>query len=146
MMSLYKERLFNIATEEEFRKTTLEAFAYQFANNKVYRDFVSLLGKGTGMVADTRDIPFMPVEFFRNHRIISGEGAVETIFESSSTTSSLPGKHYVTDAGALRNEFFEWIQTFLRRSVRLSYLRPAPFVYGKEGFIARLHGRTADRH
>jgi phenylacetate-coenzyme A ligase PaaK-like adenylate-forming protein len=52
------------------------------------------------------EIPFIPVEFFRNHKIVSGDYQVEMIFESSGTTGVIPGKHFVNDLKLYEESFF----------------------------------------
>ncbi len=42
-------------------------------------------------------IPFLPIEFFKSHQLISGEAPVQEIFTSSGTTGMVQSKHYVTD-------------------------------------------------
>jgi phenylacetate-coenzyme A ligase PaaK-like adenylate-forming protein len=105
MTAELRKRIFNIKTEEEFWVTARGIFDYQKSNNKVYREFVSLLGRERGTIGSFGDIHFLPVEFFRNHKILAGEKPVETIFESSGTTGVIPGKHYVSELKLYEESF-----------------------------------------
>ena len=77
------KRIFNIKSTSEFRECAFEIFNYQFNNNSVYRHFILSLGKIPSEIRTPDDIPFLPVEFFRNHKIVTGDRHVEIIFESS---------------------------------------------------------------
>jgi phenylacetate-coenzyme A ligase PaaK-like adenylate-forming protein len=92
-----QKRIFRIKSKTEFWDTALEIFNYQYRYNIVYQDFIKSLGKDISKIKSPDEIPFLPVEFFRNHKIISGALSVEMIFESSGTTGIVPGKHFVND-------------------------------------------------
>jgi phenylacetate-coenzyme A ligase PaaK-like adenylate-forming protein len=120
MIKEIRDSIFKIRTEEEFWETTLRAFNYQSLNNKVYKDFVTFLGRDLSPVKTAGDIPFLPVEFFRNHKIITGERPVEMIFESSGTTGVTPARHYVSDLALYERSFF--------KSFRLFYSEPGDYL------------------
>ena len=93
----FQERIFNIKNQNEFLEIALEVFNYQYNNNAVYKDFILSLGKDASKIRTLNEIPFLPVEFFRNHKILTGDLPVEMIFESSGTTGVSAGKHFVND-------------------------------------------------
>lgn len=115
-----RKRIFNIKSYSDFRETALQIFNYQFNNNAVYHDFVISLGKNPAEIRTPSDIPFMPVEFFRNHKIVTGDLPVEMIFESSGTTGFAPGKHFINDLGLYEESFL--------KSFRLFYGEPEKFL------------------
>jgi phenylacetate-coenzyme A ligase PaaK-like adenylate-forming protein len=115
-----RKRIFNIKDYSDFRETALQIFSYQFKNNTVYHDFIISLGKNPSEIRTTDDIPFMPVEFFRNHRIVSGNLPVEMIFESSGTTGFTPGRHFINDLSIYEESFL--------KSFRLFYGEPEKFL------------------
>ena len=106
------DRIFNIEGQEEFLKTSLEIFHYQFVNNPVYKSFVTNLGRFKKHLNTVSDIPFIPIEFFKNHKILTGNRPVETIFESSGTTSASPGRHFVCDLKLYEESFFNAFRLF----------------------------------
>ena len=112
MIADYRNKIFSIKDQTSFLETALEVFNYQYINNTVYHDFVKSLGKAPDSVKKICDIPFLPVEFFRNHKIISGDYAVEMIFESSGTTGVNPGKHFVTDISLYEESFLKAFRLF----------------------------------
>lgn len=112
MINDLKDRIFNIKSESEFSEVALEVFHYQYDKNAVYQWFIDSLGKSISSVKSLSDIPFLPVEFFRNHKIITGNYPVEMIFESSGTTGVTPGKHFVCDLNLYERSFLNTFNQF----------------------------------
>ena len=94
-----KNRIFSIKDDVTFGKLALDIFRYQSSSNIVYRNFTELLGIDRESVVSFSDIPFLPVEFFKDHKVITGEKEPVIVFESSRTTGSVPAKHYIIDPG-----------------------------------------------
>jgi phenylacetate-coenzyme A ligase PaaK-like adenylate-forming protein len=90
------EGVLNI-NENNFETIALELFKYQFLNCAVYRDFCIHLHKNPNEVKRIEDIPFLPIEFFKSHKIISNSQKAQKVFRSSGTTGQKTSKHYVTD-------------------------------------------------
>jgi phenylacetate-coenzyme A ligase PaaK-like adenylate-forming protein len=120
MKTELRDKIFNINNESDFLETALKIFNYQCNNNVVYQDYIKSLRSNCNSVKTLADIPFLPVEFFRNHKIVTGDHPIETVFESSSTTGALPGRHYVNDLN-----FYE--ESFLN-SFRFFYGNPEDFL------------------
>jgi phenylacetate-coenzyme A ligase PaaK-like adenylate-forming protein len=120
MTGSLKDRIFSISGEEEFWEATLDVFNYQYKNNPVYREFINALGRGERPVRSPDDIPFLPVGFFRNNKIITAGQREQIIFESSGTTGTTPGKHYVANLKMYEESFL--------RSFRLIYGEPSEYL------------------
>lgn len=97
--------IFNIKNQTEFEDLALQVFSYQFKNNKVYRSFCDLLYKHPSDVKTIRDIPFLPIQFFKTHQVLSADAATEVTFTSSGTTGQKPSKHHVTDLDVYKQSF-----------------------------------------
>jgi len=48
-------------------------------------------------VTTISQIPFLPIQFFKTHRVLSSSDAIQETFTSSGTTGSVFSKHFVTD-------------------------------------------------
>lgn len=81
-------------TESEFQETALHVYSYQYAMNPVYRKFCNLIGAGND-IRKVEEIPFLPVELFKTHKVLCGNMQAEKIFSSSGTTGQAVSKHYV---------------------------------------------------
>jgi hypothetical protein len=100
-----QDRIFSLHDKPGFRETALEVFRYQYSGNPVYNEFIRGLGRKSGSFDRIEEIPFLPVEFFRNRKVITGEYTAQIVFESSSTTGSVPGRHFVADLQLYEKSF-----------------------------------------
>lgn len=88
---------FDIASREAFEQAALEVFREQFQTVPVYGEFCRHLGRTPGEVTRAAGIPFLPIEFFKSHKVLR-RGATETVvFQSSGTTDSGLSRHFVPD-------------------------------------------------
>ena len=97
--------IFNIKTEAEFKDMALKVFKFQFENNTVYRSFCDLLYVNPSDVKRIEDIPFLPIQFFKSHKVVSDSNTADIVFTSSGTTGSITSKHYVTDLKLYEQSF-----------------------------------------
>lgn len=104
--------IFNIKSDAEFKDLALKIFKYQFENNRVYRSFCDLLYKHPSEVNALQDIPFLPIQFFKTKKVLSGQKPIETTFTSSGTTGSATSKHYVTQLSVYQESFFKGFKHF----------------------------------
>ena len=121
--------IFNLKTASQFEELTLKVFRFQFENNTVYRSFCDLLYKHPADVKTILDIPFLPIQFFKSHKVISTNNEVKKIFTSSGTTGSTTSKHLVTDLKLYEesylkgfNHFYGNIEDYVVLALLPSYL------------------------
>lgn len=104
--------IFNIKSESDFKAMALKVFKFQFENNPVYRSFCDLLYKHPSDVTSIKEIPFLPIQFFKSHVVVSNSDTIDTEFSSSGTTGSITSKHYVTDVKVYEDSFKKAFQHF----------------------------------
>jgi hypothetical protein len=98
-----RERLFkqfDALNNKNFQEFALNLFYYQSKYNLVYKKYIEALKIQPNSVKDLRSIPFIPIDFFKQHRIVSNSDELdnfESVFESSGTGSGISSKHYVSD-------------------------------------------------
>jgi hypothetical protein len=107
-----RERIFKIKTQKEFWELAQGVYSQQRNRNAVLRDFADGLGRPGDQAALNDTLTFLPVEFFRNKKVVTGNLPVEMVFESSSTTGVIPGKHYVNDLALYRESFLNAFRMF----------------------------------
>jgi len=112
LLNMLQEQIFNIKSKERFNELTLEVFKYQFENNKVYRSFCDLLCKHPSDVNSIEDIPFLPIQFFKTHDVLSGTANPVVSFSSSGTTGSTTSKHHVTDLSVYEESYLKGFKCF----------------------------------
>ena len=108
----FKHSIFNLQSDIEFNEIALSLFRYQYKNNKIYKSFVDALGVSESKVYHPEQIPYLPVSFFKTHKIITGDFEEEVVFESSGTTGMETSKHYVVDADLYEKSFTNGFELF----------------------------------
>lgn len=121
--------IFTIANQKQFEKIALKVFRFQYENNLVYRDFCNFLKVEKSSVKSLQQIPFLPIQFFKSHEVISSTNPVQETFTSSGTTGMITSKHLVTDVTlyeqSYRNAFSEFygnIEDYVVLALLPSYL------------------------
>ena len=97
--------IFSISSQKEFEKIALKVFRHHYDNNKVYQDFCVFLKKDKTNVKSLEEIPFLPIQFFKSHEILSSQDQTQETFTSSGTTGTLTSKHLVTDLTLYEQSF-----------------------------------------
>ena len=104
--------IFTISSQKQFEKIALKVFRFQYENNLVYREFCDFLKIDKQSVKTLQQIPFLPIQFFKNHNVVSNTDEIQEIFTSSGTTGMITSKHLVTDVSlyeqSYRNAFSEF--------------------------------------
>ena len=112
--------IFKIDSNASFKNIALKIFRYQAECNPVYSEFLKWLGTDPAEISEIEEIPFLPVELFKNHRIITGPDSSELVFESSGTTGNSTSRHYVSDRSLYEESF--------SRTFRIFYGEPSGYI------------------
>jgi hypothetical protein len=101
------DSIFNIRTEADFNRVALRVFQYQYQKVDIYRDFCDALGRT--VPKQYTEIPFLPISFFKTHKILSKEITLENqlIFKSSGTTIGTRSHHYVASPTLYERSFLD---------------------------------------
>lgn len=91
-----RERILNV-TATDFDALTLDLFRYQARYNAVYSEYLRHLRCQPDAVQSLADVPFLPISFFKTHRVLIPDVASPTEFASSGTTGSTTSRHLVPD-------------------------------------------------
>lgn len=94
---MWIDKIFTHHTEDSFRELALEIFRYQYQHVAPYGQFCRLIGKDITQVNRLDQIPFIPIEFFKEFAICDDPVSTRAIFSSSGTTGSVSSKHFVRD-------------------------------------------------
>ncbi len=104
--------LFTISSQKQFEKTALKVFRFQYENNLVYREFCDFLKIDAHKVKSLEQIPFLPIQFFKSHKVISNENPIQETFTSSGTTGITTSKHLVTDLSLYEESYRKGFSQF----------------------------------
>jgi len=125
--------IFNIKSNTEFEDMTFKIFKHQFKNNRVYRSFCDLLYKTPSDISKIKDIPFLPIQFFKSHQVISSSDSTDAIFTSSGTTESIVSKHHVTNLDIYESSFKKGFNHFYGDVEDYTILALLPSYLEREG-------------
>lgn len=124
-----QEDIFQIGSKKEFEKITLKVFRHQYDNNLVYQQFCNFFKKNKTNVKSLTEIPFLPIQFFKSHDVLSSSEPIQQTFTSSGTTGMQTSKHLVTDVNWYEmsyrlgfSEFYGNIEDYCVLALLPSYL------------------------
>jgi len=112
MNSLAKIDLFKNHSSADFNKLALTIFRFQALNNPVYKAFLKYVKCDINKITQIEDIPFLPIQFFKTHRVLSDKSPVKEIFLSSGTTGLQQSKHFVTDLSIYEQSYLKGFSHF----------------------------------
>jgi phenylacetate-coenzyme A ligase PaaK-like adenylate-forming protein len=104
--------IFSISSQKQFEKIALKVFRFQYENNLVYREFCDLLKTDAQRVKSLEQIPFLPIQFFKSHIVISNKNTIQKTFTSSGTTGMTTSKHLVTDVSLYEESYRKGFSQF----------------------------------
>jgi len=109
---LYTEQIFNISTDDMFDELALELFQFQYKNNKIYQKYCDLLKINPKKIDKIEKIPFLPISFFKSHKVYCGNQNPEIKFFSSGTTGMTPSTHFVKSVNIYEQSFIKGFKQF----------------------------------
>jgi phenylacetate-coenzyme A ligase PaaK-like adenylate-forming protein len=104
--------IFTISNQKQFDKIALKVFRFQYENNLVYREFCDFLKTDVQKVKSIQQIPFLPIQFFKSHSVVSSTNPIQTTFTSSGTTGMITSKHLVTDVSIYEESYRKGFSQF----------------------------------
>lgn len=127
------EQLFYETTEKNFEKHALKVFRFQYEKNLVYQEFCSFLQKHPDNVKKIEHIPFLPIQFFKSHKVVSSDTTFEHIFTSSGTSGATTSQHFVTDLSLYEQSYRLGFSTFYGTIENYVVLALLPSYLEREG-------------
>jgi hypothetical protein len=112
MQKPQQQQIFSIDSPAKFQEAALQVFRYQAHNCAVYKQFIGGLKIDVAAVSRLCDIPFLPIEFFKQHRVVSSGDEPEITFTSSGTTGMITSSHMVTEVSWYEQSFRQAFEIF----------------------------------
>ena len=131
-MARYDE-IFLIGSEAEFEREALRLFRHQAEHCAPYAEYVRLLGVEPSQVQRVEDIPMLPIEIFKSHKVYCGEQEPQMTFTSSATTGMVQSRHYVEDIALYERAFTEAFRHFYGDERECSIYALLPSYLEREG-------------
>ncbi|PRY88002.1 acyl transferase [Mongoliibacter ruber] len=81
--------------ENIFEMKALELFRFQAEHNNIYKSYINARKIEAKNVKSLEQIPFLPIRFFKDHKVICGsEHEFQDFYSSSGTTGVITSRHY----------------------------------------------------
>ena len=100
---------------------------------EVYADFLKTLSVSPETINRMEDIPFLPIQFFKTHKIINNVKRPELIFNSSGTTGVSTSTHYIADISLYKKSFRKGFNFFYGDPSQYCILALLPSYLEREG-------------
>jgi len=124
---------FAISSPADFSGFALQLFQHQYGLNKVYREYCDRLNITPEKVDAIEKIPFLPVSFFKTHRVVTSNFTPEITFFSSATTGTQPSKHEIKDLLLYEMSFIKTFEHFYGTPRQYTFLALLPSYLEREG-------------
>ena len=94
-----------IESNADFELCAMQTFHHQYKYNSVYRSYCDLIHFNPADLKSIRDIPFLPIHFFKSHEVKSFSEPEAITFTSSGTTGTETSKHFVKEIKGYEKSF-----------------------------------------
>ena len=116
-----------------FEEEALKIFRFQAKENGIYASFINHLKIDIHSVQQLSEIPFLPIQFFKTHKITSTLQKEQQVFLSSGTTGMSQSKHFVSDIGIYEESFTKGFELFYENIEKYTVLALLPSYLEREG-------------
>ena len=111
---------FSISSSAQRNEAALEIFRHQAEHCDIYHQYLKAIKVNALEIQNTSDIPYMPISFFKTHRVSTGDFTPEITFTSSGTSGTNTSRHVVRSIETYRKAF--------QRALELQYGSPSNYV------------------
>ncbi|MBT3793772.1 MAG: acyl transferase [Flavobacteriaceae bacterium] len=101
----------NISSQLDFKNKAITLFHEQFNKNFIYNQYCKLLKIKPNQVNELKHIPFIPIQFFKTHKIVCNNDKITHLFKSSGTGGS-KSINYVSDISLYVKSFSKCFENF----------------------------------
>ncbi len=126
-------QIFDLNNNNDFEKHALQIFQYQAINNKVYANFLNLLNINPKLINSIEKIPFLPIQFFKTHQILSSKKKPQKIFLSSGTSGLEQSKHFIYDLKIYEKSYLKCFNQFYGDIEEYTIIALLPSYLEREG-------------
>jgi Acyl-protein synthetase, LuxE len=116
-----------------FEELAVQLFQHQYKHNKIYHNYCNLLNVDTSAIHSVAQIPFLPVSFFKTHKVQTGAFTPESIYTSSATTGMVQSKHLVKENHIYTRSFTQAFELFYGNPEQYAILALLPNYSEREG-------------
>lgn len=134
--AIMKQRVINfweIESNADFELCARQTFHHQYEHNSVYRSYCDLIHFNPADLKSIKDIPFLPIRFFKSHDVKSFSEPEAIIFTSSGTTGTETSKHYLKELDGYEKSFTKAFNYFYGDPKEMAILALLPSYLERQG-------------
>ena len=94
-----------------FHTQAINCYEEQFTHNPIYRSFCDLTHRHPSDCESPVQIPFLPISFFKTHKVLTGTPHCSLVFESSGTGGAT-SSHHIADIQIYEQSFMHCFELF----------------------------------
>jgi phenylacetate-coenzyme A ligase PaaK-like adenylate-forming protein len=128
-----RKSIFRLDNQVDFKKQALETFYFQAENNLVYKNFLMHLKVNVSKIKELEQIPFLPIEFFKTHKVVASRNIIQETFLSSGTSGSSRSKHHISDLSIYKESYMQGFTHFYGPVENYTILALLPSYLDREG-------------
>jgi len=125
--------LFNPLDGEEFNGLALKIYELQRKTVPIYHEYIKSLPERLQHPEHYSQIPFLPIGFFKSHRVVNPEIQPEITFYSSGTTGVIPSGHFVAKRAWYKKVYLKTFRHFYGNPNQYCVLALLPFYLERKG-------------
>jgi len=129
----FENELLSSLNEKSFNERALALFELQSRSIPVYKAYINNLPHRFRHPVHYSEIPFLPIEFFKTHRVINPDLEPEIIFFSSGTTGAEPSKHFIANRNWYEKVYSETFNRFYGTPDKYCILALLPSYLERDG-------------
>ena len=122
----FKNKIYKISSERQFKKIAIKLFNFQFKNNLFYKKYCDALKVNAESINKIEEIPFLPIEFFKTEKVLCENIKSSHHFLSSGTTSDIKSVHYVECLNFYERNILNCFEAFWGDSSKYCFLCLTP--------------------
>jgi len=112
MVMKLNNSFYNIESEKKFERACFELLFKHYNSNSVYGSYCDLINKPPSSISSIREIPFLPISFFKTHKVKTFFEKSKIIFKSSRTTNKTPSQHFLKNTINYEKSFSKSFELF----------------------------------
>ncbi len=116
-----------------FDDLAIKIFQYQAKHNPLYKQYIQLLGINPNKIKSILNIPFLPIQFFKNHIIQTNQWNASITFTSSGTTSETTSRHLLFDPHFYQQISAQCFEQYYGSSEQYCFLALLPSYLERQG-------------
>lgn len=132
-VSINTGQIFSIDDKATFEDVALNVFQFQANYCAVYKDYIRHLNINPLSITTVKQIPFLPISFFKSHQVLSTTTKPEIVFSSSGTTGQTTSKHLVSEVKIYEKSYNKAFEQFYGNPKNICILALLPSYLEREG-------------